>query len=342
MPHGESGTVIDVKVLDRDEGDELDPGVLKQISVRVAEKRKIKVGDKLAGRHGNKGVISKIVPIADMPHLEDGTPVDIIISPLSVLARMNLGQLFEAHLGWAAQKLGYKVALPVFEKFDEQQIWDELEKAGLPSDGKVQLFDGRTGEAYQERTAAGVAYILKLVHMVDDKVHARSTGPYSLVTQQPLGGKAQMGGQRLGEMEVWALESHKAAYSLQEMLTIKSDDISGRAKAFKAMVKGLPIPPPNIPESFRVLMRELNALGLDVTPLDLREEEEIEEVAESTDLDEDISFDELADDENSDEVKDANEDEKPEAIDEEQEPSVDDLADDSDDSIDEEEELLDQ
>ena len=341
MPHGESGTVIDVKVLDRDEGDELDPGVLKQISVRVAEKRKIKVGDKLAGRHGNKGVISKIVPIADMPHLEDGTPVDIIISPLSVLARMNLGQLFEAHLGWAAQKLGYKVALPVFEKFDEQQIWDELEKAGLPSDGKVQLFDGRTGEAYQERTAAGVAYILKLVHMVDDKVHARSTGPYSLVTQQPLGGKAQMGGQRLGEMEVWALESHKAAYSLQEMLTIKSDDISGRAKAFKAMVKGLPIPPPNIPESFRVLMRELNALGLDVTPLDLREEEEIEEVAESTDLDEDISFDELADDENSDEVKDANEDEKPEAIDEEQEPSVDDLADDSDDSIDEEEELLD-
>jgi len=278
MPHGQRGTVIDVQVLDRDKDDELDPGVLKQVTIRVAEKRKIKVGDKVAGRHGNKGVISKIVPQADMPHLENGTPVDIIISPLSVLARMNLGQLLESHLGWAAKRGGYKVALPVFENIDENRIWDELEKTGLPRSGKVQLFDGRNGEPYNEKTTVGIAYILKLAHMVDDKVHARSTGPYSLVTQQPLGGKAQMGGQRLGEMEVWALESHKAAYTLQEMLTIKSDDISGRSKAFKAMVKGIDIPAPNIPEGFRVLMRELNALGLDVLPLDLQEEDE-EEVA---------------------------------------------------------------
>ena len=277
MPNGERGTVIDVQILDRDKGDELDPGVLKQVTVRVAEKRKIKVGDKLAGRHGNKGVISKVVPVADMPHLEDGTPVDIIISPLSVLARMNLGQLLEAHLGWAAQELGYKVALPVFENIDEERIWDELERADLPRSGKVQLFDGRTGEAYNEKTAVGIAYILKLVHMVDDKVHARSTGPYSLVTQQPLGGKAQMGGQRLGEMEVWALESHRAAHVLQEMLTIKSDDIRGRSKAFKAMVKGVDIPAPTVPESFKVLVRELNSLSLDVIPLDLEEEEEEEQ-----------------------------------------------------------------
>jgi len=216
-----------------------------------------------------------------MPHLENGTPVDIIISPLSVLARMNLGQLLESHLGWAAKRGGYKVALPVFENIDENRIWDELEKTGLPRSGKVQLFDGRNGEPYNEKTTVGIAYILKLAHMVDDKVHARSTGPYSLVTQQPLGGKAQMGGQRLGEMEVWALEAHKAAYTLQEMLTIKSDDISGRSKAFKAMVKGIDIPAPNIPEGFRVLMRELNALGLDVLPLDLQEEDEEEEVVAS-------------------------------------------------------------
>lgn len=348
MPHGESGTVIDVKVLDRDEGDDLDPGVLKQISVRVAEKRKIKVGDKLAGRHGNKGVISKIVPIADMPHLEDGTPVDIIISPLSVLARMNLGQLLEAHLGWAAKTLGYKVALPVFESFEEKLIWEELEKAGLPADGKAQLYDGRTGEAYQETTAVGVAYILKLVHMVDDKVHARSTGPYSLVTQQPLGGKAQMGGQRLGEMEVWALESHKAAHSLQEMLTIKSDDISGRAKAFKAMVKGIPIPPPNIPESFRVLMRELNSLGLDVIPLDLREEEVIEETPEIDEIDDDeiIPLDELSDDDDladsdDDSTKDDDQTQEDLLDDEELEPSDDDLISDTLED-DEDDEVIDQ
>ncbi len=287
MPNGERGTVIDVQVLDKDQGDELDPGVIKQVTVKVAEKRKIKVGDKLAGRHGNKGVISKVVPEEDMPHLEDGTPIDVIISPLSVLARMNLGQLLEAHLGWAARELGYKVALPVFEDIEEEKIWDELERAGLPRSGKVQLIDGRTGEAYSEKTAVGIAYILKLVHMVDDKVHARSTGPYSLVTQQPLGGKAQMGGQRLGEMEVWALEAHRAAYTLQEMLTLKSDDIRGRSKAFKAMVKGEEIPAPTIPESFKVLVSELNSLGLDVIPLEIEEKEdeeaETEEAEEKTD-----------------------------------------------------------
>ena len=264
VPHGESGTVIDVQVLDRTLGDELDPGTNMEVIVKVAQTRKITVGDKVAGRHGNKGVISKIVPQADMPHLEDGTPVDIIISPLSVLARMNLGQLLEAHLGWAASKLGYKVAIPAFEEINESKIWEELERAGLPADGKAQLIDGRTGEPFSEKTVVGIGYILKLIHMVEDKTHARSTGPYSLVTQQPLGGKAQMGGQRLGEMEVWALEAHRAAHTLQEMLTIKSDDVMGRAKAFEAIVKGTPIPAPTVPESFKVLMRELNSLGLDV------------------------------------------------------------------------------
>ena len=276
LPHGQSGTVIEVQVLDSDLGDELDPGTLKEVTVRVAQVRKITVGDKLAGRHGNKGVISKIVPTADMPHLEDGTPVDIMISPLSVLARMNLGQLLESHAGWAAQKLGYKIAVPAFEQFDEAKIWQELERAGLPVTGKAQLIDGRTGEKFTETTTVGIGYILKLSHMVEDKMHARSTGPYSLVTQQPLGGKAQMGGQRLGEMEVWALEAHKAAHTLQEMLTIKSDDVMGRAKAFESIVKGLDIPEPTVPESFRVLMRELNSLGIDVVPHEIEEEEEVE------------------------------------------------------------------
>ncbi len=356
MPHGEKGTVIDVQVLDRDQDDELNPGVLKQVTVRVAEKRKIKVGDKLAGRHGNKGVISKIVPVADMPYLEDGTPIDVIISPLSVLARMNLGQLLEAHLGWAAHKLGYKVALPVFETFDEAKIWQELEKAGLPTSGKVQLYDGRTGEPYREQTAVGVTYMLKLVHMVDDKVHARSTGPYSLVTQQPLGGKAQMGGQRVGEMEVWALESHKAAYTLQEMLTIKSDDVGGRSKAFKAMVKGIDIPAPTVPESFKVLISELKALALDIIPLDLKVADDPEEVEEVIIDDEDLSFDDkdiLEDDELSLDDKETEEKEdietesentvrETELTQDEDEPGfndkdIEDLGDDLDDEIDEEE-----
>ena len=266
MPHGEHGIVIEVRVLDRDKGDELDPGVIRLVKVKVAQLRKVVVGDKLAGRHGNKGVISKIVPQADMPYLADGRPVDIIISPLSVLARMNMGQLFEAHLGWAAQKLNLRYALPVFEKFREQEIEKLLQEAHLPVDGKVQLFDGRTGEPFMTTTVVGIEYILKLIHMVEDKTHARSTGPYSLVTQQPLGGKAQMGGQRLGEMEVWTLEAHQAAYTLQEMLTIKSDDVVGRAKAFEAIVKGLETPESTIPESFKVLVKELNSLGLNIIP----------------------------------------------------------------------------
>lgn len=266
LPHGDQGVVVSVRVLNREDGDELDAGVIKQIKVKVAQLRKITVGDKVAGRHGNKGVISKIVSEADMPHLADGTPVDIIISPLSVLARMNLGQLLEAQLAFAGQALGKNYALPVFEKVTEERMANELREAGLPVSGKSQLYDGRTGEAFAQECAVGVGYIIKLNHMVEDKTHARSIGPYSLVTQQPLGGKAQMGGQRLGEMEVWALEAHKAAYSLQEMLTLKSDDVVGRAKAFEAIVKGENIPMSSIPESFKVLVKELNSLGLAVVP----------------------------------------------------------------------------
>ncbi len=267
MPNGERGTVISIQVLDRKKGDELEPGCLRKIIVEVAQFRHVVVGDKLAGRHGNKGVISKIVPVVDMPYLADGTPVDIIISPVSVLARMNLGQLLEAHLGWAALVQGKKVGLPVFEKVDENNIISELKAAGLPENGKAKLYDSRTGEAYDGAVVVGVSYIMKLIHMVEDKTHARSTGPYSLVTQQPLGGKAQMGGQRLGEMEVWALEAHRARYTLQEMLTIKSDDVVGRAKAFEAIVKGTTIPTPKVPESFKVLIKELQALGLNVVPM---------------------------------------------------------------------------
>ncbi|OGM11617.1 DNA-directed RNA polymerase subunit beta [Candidatus Woesebacteria bacterium RBG_16_34_12] len=261
VPHGEGGIIVDVAILDKDKGDELGPGVLKRVIVKVAQMRKITVGDKVAGRHGNKGVIAKIFPVADMPYLEDGTPVDIVISPLSVLARMNLGQLLECHLGWALRDRE-KAALPVFDQINEDEIARELSKAGLPTTGKTKLHDGRTGELFKEDTVVGIAYIMKLIHMVEDKTHARSTGPYSLVTQQPLGGKAQMGGQRLGEMEVWGLESHRAAYVLQEMLTIKSDDVLGRARAFEAIVKGIDIPEATVPESFKVLVRELNSLGL--------------------------------------------------------------------------------
>ncbi len=264
VPNGERGTVINVKVLDRKKGDELEPGTIKKIIVEVAQFRHITVGDKLAGRHGNKGVISRILPSEDMPYLSDGTPVDIIISPISVLARMNLGQLLEAHLGWAAKKLNTKVSVPVFEEVREDRIVDFLRTAKLSENGKAILYDGRTGEPYENPVVVGVSYIMKLIHMVEDKTHARSTGPYSLVTQQPLGGKAQMGGQRLGEMEVWALESHRARYILQEMLTIKSDDVVGRAKAFEAIVKGTDIPTPKVPESFRVLIKELAALGINV------------------------------------------------------------------------------
>lgn len=277
VPHGEDGIVVDVNILDREKGDELGPGVIKTVVVKVAEERKVMVGDKLAGRHGNKGVISKIMPSSDMPYLADGTPVDIIISPLSVLARMNLGQLLEAHLGWALSKKGQKGAVPVFDSIPEAAVTDELKSAGLPVSGKARLFDGRTGEAFKEDTVVGIGYIMKLKHMVEDKTHARSTGPYSLVTQQPLGGKAQMGGQRLGEMEVWALEGHRAAHTLQEMLTIKSDDIVGRAQAFEAIVKGEEIPESTIPESFKVLVRELNSLGLNIIAEGIVQKEEVVE-----------------------------------------------------------------
>ncbi len=267
IPHGERGVVVGVQILDREKGDELDPGTNMVINVKVAQIRKITEGDKLAGRHGNKGVVSKIVPVEDMPYLEDGTPVDIIISPLSVLARMNLGQLLEVHLGWAAQKLGYNVGVPVFENFSEERMAGEIKKAGLPISGKVKLYNGKTGELMDQEVTVGIAYMMKLIHMVEDKTHARSTGPYSLVTQQPLGGKAQMGGQRLGEMEVWALEAHRAPHVLQEMLTIKSDDVLGRAKSFEAIVKGTDIPEASVPESFNVLVNELKALGLDIIPV---------------------------------------------------------------------------
>lgn len=267
MPHGERGTVIGIQILSRAEGDELDAGTLMRIKVKVAQLRKVTEGDKLAGRHGNKGVISKIVPDVDMPHLEDGTPVDIIISPVTILARMNLGQLLEAHLGMAASRLGYSVAAPVFEKIPEAILAEELKKAGVPADGKFRLIDGRSGEYFDQKIVVGKAYFLKLIHMVEDKQHARSTGPYSMVTQQPLGGKAQMGGQRLGEMEVWALEAYGAAHILQEMLTIKSDDLVGRTKAYQAIIEGVDIPQALIPESFKVLVKELHSLGINVATL---------------------------------------------------------------------------
>jgi len=264
MPHGERGTVIGIQILAREDGDELDAGTLQRIKVKVAQLRKVTEGDKLAGRHGNKGVISRIVSEFDMPYLPTGERIDIIISPLSVLSRMNLGQLMETHLGFAASKLGYKVAAPVFEKIPEEIVAEQLKLAGIPENGKCQLIDGRSGEYFDAPVVVGKNYILKLIHMVEEKIHARSTGPYSLVTQQPLGGKAQMGGQRLGEMEVWALEAYGAAHILQEMLTIKSDDVVGRAKAFEAIVKGIDIPQALIPESFKVLVKELQALSLGV------------------------------------------------------------------------------
>ena len=264
MPNGERGKVVAVKVFTRDNGDELQAGVIEQYYVSVAQMRKISVGDKMAGRHGNKGVIARVLPIEDMPHMEDGTPVDLILNPLGVGHRMNLGQVFETHLGWAAQALGYTVASPVFHGTTIEQIKAELKKAGLPEDGKAQLFDGRTGEAFQEKTTVGYKYMLKLDHMVDDKIHARSTGPYAMVTQQPLGGKAQRGGQRFGEMEVWALEAYGAANTLQEILTIKSDDVVGRSKAYEAIIKGEEIRGPRIPESFNVLVKELQSLTLGV------------------------------------------------------------------------------
>ncbi|MBT3539082.1 DNA-directed RNA polymerase subunit beta [Candidatus Parcubacteria bacterium] len=264
LEHGEKGKVIDVRVFSAEDGDKLQPGVMKQVQVTVADMRKIQVGDKMAGRHGNKGVISRVVPAEDMPFLEDGTPVDIILSPLGVVSRMNLGQLLETHLGLAANAQGYKAASPVLNGITDEQIEDELKKAGFSADGQLQLYDGRTGESYDSKTTVGYSYMLKLNHMIEDKIHQRSIGPYSLITQQPLGGKAQFGGQRFGEMEVWALQAYGAAHTLQEILTIKSDDVPGRAKAYEAIIKGDPITKINLPESFNVLVREMKGLGLDV------------------------------------------------------------------------------
>ena len=264
VPHGEAGTIVDIKVFTRDNSDELGPGVNQVIRVYIAQKRKISVGDKMAGRHGNKGVVSRILPVEDMPFMPDGTPVDVVLNPLGVPSRMNLGQVLEVHLGAAARLLGIKVATPVFDGASEEDIEQLLIKSGLTPDGKTTLYDGRTGEPFDKPITVGVMYMLKLHHLVDDKIHARSTGPYSLVTQQPLGGKAQFGGQRFGEMEVWALEAYGAAYTLQEMLTIKSDDVVGRVKTYEAIVKGENIPEPGVPEGFKVLIKELQSLGLDV------------------------------------------------------------------------------
>ena len=268
VPHGEAGIIVDVKTFTRENGDELAPGVNKVVRVYIAQKRKISVGDKMAGRHGNKGVVSRILPQADMPFLPDGTPLDIVLNPLGVPSRMNIGQVLEVHLGYAAHALGWKVATPIFDGANEKEIRELLVQAGVAEDGKTVLYDGRTGEAFDQRVTVGYPYYLKLHHLVDDKIHARSTGPYSLVTQQPLGGKAQFGGQRFGEMEVWALEAYGAAYTLQEILTVKSDDVTGRVKTYEAIVKGNNVPKPGVPESFKVLVKELQSLCLDIKVLD--------------------------------------------------------------------------
>ena len=264
VPHGEAGIIVDVKVFTRENGDELAPGVNKVVRVYIAQKRKISVGDKMAGRHGNKGVVSRIMPIEDMPFLPDGTPLDIVLNPLGVPSRMNIGQVLEVHLGYAAHALGWKVATPIFNGANEKEIRELLKQGGVAEDGKTVLYDGRTGEPFDQRVTVGYPYYLKLHHLVDDKIHARSTGPYSLVTQQPLGGKAQFGGQRFGEMEVWALEAYGAAYTLQEILTVKSDDVTGRVKTYEAIVKGHNVPTPGVPESFKVLVKELQSLCLDI------------------------------------------------------------------------------
>ncbi|SDN92325.1 DNA-directed RNA polymerase subunit beta [Alkalicoccus daliensis] len=272
-PHGGDGIVLDVKIFNREDGDELPPGVNQLVRVYIVQKRKIHEGDKMAGRHGNKGVISKILPEEDMPYLPDGTPIDIMLNPLGVPSRMNIGQVLELHMGMAARQLNMHIATPVFDGANEEDVWSTIEEAGMARDGKTVLYDGRSGEPFDSRVSVGVMYMIKLAHMVDDKLHARSTGPYSLVTQQPLGGKAQFGGQRFGEMEVWALEAYGAAYTLQEILTVKSDDTIGRVKTYEAIVKGENVPEPGVPESFKVLIKELQSLGMDVKMLSSNDEE---------------------------------------------------------------------
>ena len=300
VPHGESGIIVDVKVFTRDNCDELSPGVNKVVRCYIAQKRKISVGDKMAGRHGNKGVVSRILPQEDMPFLPDGTPLDIVLNPLGVPSRMNIGQVLEVHLGYAAKALGWKIMTPVFDGAHESDIRGCLNEAGLSEDGKTWLIDGRTGEYFDNPVTVGIMYYLKLHHLVDDKIHARSTGPYSLVTQQPLGGKAQFGGQRFGEMEVWALEAYGAAYTLQEILTVKSDDVEGRVKTYEAIVKGQNVPKPGIPESFKVLIKELQSLCLDVKVLD-KDNNEID-LKQHFDDDDDMGMQPLTD--NSEYVED--------------------------------------
>jgi len=321
VPHGEAGTIVDVKVFTRENSDELAPGVNQVIRIYIAQKRKISVGDKMAGRHGNKGVISRILPEEDMPFLPDGTPVDVVLNPLGVPSRMNLGQVLEVHLGAAARMLGWKMATPVFDGATEEDIEAMLETAGLETNGKTILYDGRTGEPFDQPITVGVMYMLKLHHLVDDKIHARSTGPYSLVTQQPLGGKAQFGGQRFGEMEVWALEAYGAAYTLQEILTVKSDDVVGRVKTYEAIVKGENIPEPGIPESFKVLIKELQSLGLDVKlysetdeEIEIKEHTEegldgVEERIDESELEED-NLNEVSDEELEDQEDDLEEEDE--------------------------------
>lgn len=285
VPHGAGGIVLDVKVFNREDGDELSPGVNQLVRVYIVQKRKIRVGDKMAGRHGNKGVISRILPEEDMPFMPDGTPVDIMLNPLGVPSRMNIGQVLELHLGMAARYLGVHMATPVFDGANEEDVWSTMEEAGMNRDGKTILYDGRSGEPFDNRVSVGIMYMIKLAHMVDDKLHARSTGPYSLVTQQPLGGKAQFGGQRFGEMEVWALEAYGAAYTLQEILTVKSDDVVGRVKTYEAIVKGESVPQPGVPESFKVLIKELQSLGMDVKMLSINDEEvELRDLEDEEDL----------------------------------------------------------
>ena len=304
VPHGEGGIVVDVKVFTRENKDELDPGVNKLVRVYIAQKRKIQVGDKMAGRHGNKGVISRVLSQADMPFLADGTPLQILLNPLGVPSRMNIGQVLEVHLGYVCKQLGWKIATPVFDGATEKDLEKMFRENNLLNpdgkvDGKFQVFDGRTGEPFENRVTIGVQYMIKLIHLVDDKIHARAIGPYSLVTQQPLGGKAQFGGQRFGEMEVWALEAYGAAHILQEILTVKSDDINGRVKTYESIVRGENISEPGIPEAFKVLLKELQSLALDVKVLTesgdeliIREVEEDEDNADNTARNNEISKDE--------------------------------------------------
>ena len=346
VPHGGEGIVHDIKVFTKEDTDELPAGVSKIIRVYIAQKRKITVGDKMAGRHGNKGVISLVLPSEDMPYLADGTPVDIMLNPLGVPSRMNIGQILEMHLGAAAKKLGIHVATPVFSGANREEIIDALKEAGIDEDGKTVLYDGRTGEPFDNRISVGVMYMIKLHHMVDDKLHARSTGPYSLVTQQPLGGKAQFGGQRFGEMEVWALYAYGAAHVLQEMMTIKSDDVIGRVKVYESLVKGTPIPKPGVPESFRVLIKEFQALGLDITVLNEQgnyvELKELEEADKDDNLLENkenkVESNLIGEEENIDETFESFED----ALEDEEDDYEDDFDDEDLDSLDEEDEDLDE